>query len=219
MQGDSHVLQSVTASSTGNLLRMSGVAHNTLEADEHKSEGSEASAVPHRDSGDILSHSHDTEPHLQSSSLSSGMLSPLHLALGCTRPAQCAHVAVHASLATRVYIMSPHSKCVHRLKSDACCLLNVSLSSFPSVHATADGTKQHSSEVPGHAILDGGVTPALPPSNPRPPAYSAAGALRQPDFGVQDAVSTGQAIKGSAAGEQFAENAGFRALKISYLLL
>ena len=51
-------------------------------------------------------------------------------------------------------------------------------------------------------MLDSGETPALPPSNLRPPAYSAAGALRQPDFGVQDARGAGQVNTGSTAGER-----------------
>ena len=93
------------------------------------------------------------------------------------------------------------------------------MASTHTVHATADGVKQHGSDFPGHAILDGGVTPALPPSNPRPPAYSATGALRQPDFGMQDASSTGQASTGSAAGECLAGKVGFRSVRMSYLLL
>ena len=66
----------------------------------------------------------------------------------------------------------------------------------------------HNSEVQGHAILDGGVTPALPPCNPRLPAYSAAGSLRQPDFGMQKASTVGQTSKGDAAGEHLARKAG-----------
>ena len=64
---------------------MSRAAGSSLDTDEQKSEGSEASAGP-EGSKDVFSHSHDTELYLQSSSINSGMLSP-SFGLGCTRPA------------------------------------------------------------------------------------------------------------------------------------
>ena len=78
----------------------------------------------------------------------------------------------------------------------------------PCHHATADSTSRYSSEVLEHAILDGGETPVLPPSSRRAPAHGAAGALRQPDFGMQDASSAGQGNTGSAAGDLPAKKAG-----------
>lgn len=70
------------------------------------------------------------------------------------------------------------------------------------MYITVGSTSQHSSEVLERAMLDGGETPALPPSSLRPPAYSEAGALHQPDFGMQDGPGAGQVNTGYTPGEQ-----------------
>lgn len=77
-------------------------------------------------------------------------------------------------------------------------------------HASGAGSATaaaQSNDIKGHAIQDGGMTPALPQSNPRPPAYSAAGVLRQPDFGLQEASSSGQPNRNVPAGLEFAYSA------------
>ena len=62
----------------------------------------------------------------------------------------------------------------------------------------------HSNDIKGHAIQDGGMTPALPQGNPRPPAYCAAGALWQPDFGLQEGSCRGRPTGNTRSGLQSA---------------
>ena len=72
LQGANHHLQSVSASSTGNLLRMSQAARRNLEKDVHMSEDLHASATPAEDGGILLDH-YDAELDFQSHLPSTGM--------------------------------------------------------------------------------------------------------------------------------------------------
>ena len=72
LQGANHHLQSVSASSTGNLLRMSQAARRNLEKDVHMSEDLHASATPAEDGGILLDH-YDAELDFQSHPPSTGM--------------------------------------------------------------------------------------------------------------------------------------------------
>ena len=72
LQGANHHLQSVSASSTGNLLRMSQAARRNLETDVRMSEDLHVSATPAEDGGILLDH-HDAELDFQSHPPSTGM--------------------------------------------------------------------------------------------------------------------------------------------------
>lgn len=73
LQNGEHHLQSVSASSTGNLLRMSQAARSNLEAGCDSSEASDASAVPAAN-GDVQLHHHDAELDFQHQSSPSGVM-------------------------------------------------------------------------------------------------------------------------------------------------
>lgn len=95
LQGKDHHLQSVSASSTGDLLRMSQAARSNLEADERMSEVLEASAAL-AENGDIRLNSHDAELNFQSSSPSAGMPASSHVTNCCKYPLQAGTVTAGA---------------------------------------------------------------------------------------------------------------------------
>lgn len=176
---DEHLL-SVSASSAGHLLRMSQAARSNLEADEHMHASTQMSAAT-ADDGDIRLKHQDAELNFQSQSASPGMHAALHSAStpSCSI-VQCAleGSSCHTASCTfgRIAIQREARSCSHNSGASA-------------GSATGDGDA-----VMEHAIQDGGETPALPHSGARPPAYSAAGPLRQPDFSARPAAGAGGSL-------------------------
>ena len=81
VQGDDlFPVESVSASSMGSLLPLSGAARSILEADKQASEGLDASAAP-ADNRHVSLISHGAEPDPSSSSPSAGVLGPFTMSL------------------------------------------------------------------------------------------------------------------------------------------
>ncbi len=99
MQNGNHHLQSVSASSIGDLRRIPADLPNRSEADEHMSDGLEASAAPVSTETVCLNGNH-AAPTSQSSVPSAGMLL-LHAisSTSCSEHLQCAPATAETNLA------------------------------------------------------------------------------------------------------------------------
>ena len=171
----------MSASSTGHLLRMSQAAQSNMEADEHMHASTQMSAAP-ADDGDIQLKHQDAELNFQSQSASSGMHGAPHSA---SHPS-CQIVQCALEGSSR-HTGSCTVGCIWTQR-EAHSLSHTSEAGAGSAAGDGDAVMEH-------AIQDGGETPALPRCGTRPPAYSAAGPLRQPDFSARgsledDAVQT-----------------------------
>lgn len=163
---------------------MSQAAQSNMEADKHMHVSTQMSAAP-ADDGDIQLKHQDAELNFQSQSASSGMHAAPHSASQpFCRIVQCALEGSSRHTASCTVGHNSTQREAHSLSHN---------SGAGAGNAAGDGDA-----VMEHAIQDGGETPALPRSGARPPAYSAAGPLRQPDFSARPAGGTGGALEDDA---------------------
>ena len=183
-QAPNEHLQSVSASSAGHLLRMSQAARSNLEDDEHMHASTQMCVAP-ADDGDIQLKHQDAELNFQSQSASSGMHAALYSA--STPSSSIVQCALEGSFC---HIASCASGCITIQRG--------AYSRSYDSGAGAGSAAGDGDAVMEHAIQDGGETPALPRSGARPPAHSAAGPLRQPDFSAKPAGGTGGSLEDDA---------------------